>query len=90
MSRSAAKNLAYVVLTVENGPVGDVPYPACLRPIAEAVVDAIYPMIEAECLRAAAQAWADDPDQVGDSLSDARNWLRDRADYVIATAPVEL
>jgi dihydropteroate synthase len=36
--------------------------------------------VAARALRDAAQAWAEDPDAVGDSFIDARNWLRDRAD----------
>ena len=36
----------------------------------------------ARALEQAATAWAEDPDAVGDSEKDARNWLRDRADHI--------
>lgn len=86
---SAAVDAALSVMVANNGPVADVPYPACLRPIAEAIVAAVAPLIEAEALRLAAQEWAENPDAVGDSPADARNWLRDRADYAVCMAPVE-
>ncbi len=44
------------------------------------VVESIAAERAAEALEEAASDWAADPDAVGDSYADARNWLRDRAE----------
>lgn len=42
--------------------------------------------VAAAALRAAVQAWREDPDALGDTFSDARNWLADRADDIETAA----
>lgn len=41
--------------------------------------------VAARALRDAAEEWATDPEPVGDTSADYRNWLRDRADRIEAT-----
>lgn len=44
--------------------------------------------IAAQALRDAADEWGADPEAVGDTLRDARNWLRERADALTYPQPV--
>lgn len=44
--------------------------------------DACYRAGAADALREAADAWGADPDSVGDTARDYRNWLRDRATLI--------